>query len=128
MESERTTQVLKGKRCDRNRNRSKRRSIFCPINQSPLDSVSAEYPLYADKAEHFQQRRISRKRALSLMATRTTVMHEGECLEAFWCPLCQQRNWFHVNKLNQSTYQLSLAPAPLWQQVSGVIHLGLMLK
>ena len=110
------------RRCDRNRNRSKRRAIFCPIDQSPLDSVSSKYPLHADKAEHLQQRGISRKRALSLMATHTTVQLDGEWLEAFWCPLCQQSNWFHVHRLTQSTYTLSLALGSLWQQVSGVIE------
>lgn len=87
-----------------------------------MDSVSPKYPLYADKAEHLQQRGLSRKRALSLMAAQTTVPLEGEWLEAFWCPLCQQRNWFHVHRLNPSTYNLSFAPGVLWQQVSGVIH------
>ena len=110
------------RRCDRHRNRSQRRPIRCPIDQSLLDSVSPKYPLYADKAEQLQQRGLSRKRALSLMAAKTTVPLEGEWLEAFWCSHCQQRNWFHVQRLNPSTYNLSLAPGTLWQQVSGVIH------
>jgi len=110
------------RRCDRSRNRSKRRAIYCPIDQSHLDSVSPKYPLYADTAEHLQQRGLSRKRALSLMAAQTTVQLEGEWLEAFWCSACQQRNWFHVHRVKPSTYTLSLAPGTLWQQVSGVIH------
>jgi hypothetical protein len=123
MQSERTTERLKeNRRCDRNRNRSKRRAILCPLDQSPLDSVSPKYALYADKAEQLQQRGLSRKRAFSLMANQTTVRLDGEWLEAFWCPLCQQRNWFHVRKLNSSTYSLSFAPGSLWQQVSGVIY------
>ena len=128
MKSESVTEELKSKRrCDRNRNRSKRRTIFCPIDQSLMDSVSSKYSLYADKAEHLQQRGLSRRKALSLMANQTTVRLEGEWLEAFWCPLCQQRNWFHVHKLSQSSHSqsshsLSFAPGELWQQVSGVIY------
>jgi hypothetical protein len=87
------------KRCDRNRNRSKRRSIFCPIDQSPLDSVSPKYALYADKAEQLQQRGLSRKRSLSLMAVRSTVRLDGEWLEEFWCPLCEQRNWYSATRV-----------------------------
>ena len=133
MKSESVTEELKSKkRCDRNRNRSKRRTIFCPIDQSPMDSVSLKYSLYADKAEHLQQRGLSRRKALSLMANHTTVRLDGEWLEAFWCPLCQRRNWFHVHKLSQSSHSqsshsqsshsLSFAPGELWQQVSGVIY------
>ncbi|XGV98111.1 MAG: hypothetical protein ACAF41_04065 [Leptolyngbya sp. BL-A-14] len=110
------------RRCNRHRKRSKRRAIFCPLDQSPMDSVSPKYPLYADKSEHLQQRGLSRKRTLGLMAAQTTVQLEGEWLEAFWCPLCQQRNWFHVHRLNPSTYTVARAPEALWQQVSGVIQ------
>jgi hypothetical protein len=43
------------KRCDRNRKRSKRRAIYCPIHGCYLDSASRKYTIYADKVHHLQQ-------------------------------------------------------------------------
>ncbi|WP_316436946.1 hypothetical protein [Leptolyngbya sp. NK1-12] len=57
-----------------------------------------------------------------LVASRATVPLEGEWLEAFWCSECQQTRWYHVRKTSDRTYEVSLAPAELWQQATGVIH------
>ncbi|MBV5259701.1 hypothetical protein FLX56_14885 [Synechococcus moorigangaii CMS01] len=112
------------KRRDRNRKRSKRRSIFCPIHQCYLDSVSQKYPIYADRPDLLQNRGLSRRKALLLVATRTTVPLNGEWLEAFWCKCCQDTKWYHVRKRDRE-YQLSLASSELWQQATGVIsHQG----
>lgn len=108
------------RRCERNRKRSKRRSILCPIHHCHLDSVSQKYSLYADRPEQLQQRGINRKNALMLVATRTSVSLPGEWLEAFWCRCCQDTKWYHVHKSEQ-IYNLSLAPPELWQQATGVI-------
>ncbi|MBE9010419.1 hypothetical protein IQ250_09400 [Pseudanabaenaceae cyanobacterium LEGE 13415] len=110
------------KRCDRNRKRSKRRSIYCPKHGCYLDSVSQKFPLYADRAEQLQERGTSRRHALLLVASQTTVQLTGEWLEAFWCDECQTREWYHVQKLDHNRYEISPAPAELWQQASGVIH------
>lgn len=110
------------RRCDRNRKRSKRRSIYCPIHATYLDSVSPKYNLYADRAGQLQQRGISRKNALLLIATQTAVPLTGEWLEAFWCKHCQQTQWYHVKRVGDRAYELRLAPQELWQQVDGVIH------
>ena len=108
------------RRCDRNRKRSKRRAIYCPIHGCYLDSVSQKYRLYADRASQLQQRGIGRKNALILVANKTAVPLEGEWLEAFWCDQCQQTKWYHVRK-NDRTYEVSLAPQELWEQATGVI-------
>ncbi|AFY34238.1 hypothetical protein [Calothrix sp. PCC 7507] len=110
------------KRCDRNRNRSKRRNICCLVHGCYLDSMSQKYPLFADQPGQLQQRGMSRRRALMLVATQTTVPIEGEWLEAFWCDRCQQTKWYHVLKRNECTYALTAAPQELWQQVTGVIN------
>ncbi|MBU7587100.1 MAG: hypothetical protein KAF91_30345 [Nostoc sp. TH1S01] len=110
------------RRCDRNRKRSKRRAIYCPIHSCYLDSVSQKYPIFADQPGQLQQRGISRRNALMLVASQTAVLIEGEWLEAFWCDKCQQTKWYHVQKFGDRTYKLSLAPQELWQQVTGVIH------
>ncbi len=68
-----------------------------------------------------QQRGVSRRNALMLIATQTTVALNDEWLEAFWCEQCQSTEWFHVHKVGARDYQLSLAPSPLWQQVMGVV-------
>jgi len=58
---------------------------------------------------------------MMLLANQTTVPIEGEWLEAFWCDQCQETKWYHVHKCDERSYELSLAPGELWQQVSGVI-------
>ncbi len=109
------------KRCDKNRKRSKRRSIYCPVHSCHLDSVSQKHSLFTEQVIHLQQRGIARREALLLVASRTAVPLEGEWLEAFWCEECQTTTWYHVRKQEQ-VYTLSTAPAELWQQASGVIH------
>ncbi len=109
------------RRCDRNRKRTKRRAIYCPIHNCYLESRSPKYLLFADKAGQLQQRGMSRKNALMLVATQTTVSIQGEWLEAFWCDECQETKWYHVCKKSERDYELSLAPIELWQQVTGVI-------
>lgn len=112
------------KRHHRNRNRSKRRSIFCPTHGCYLDSVSQKHRLFADRAHQLQQRGISRKRSLLLVATQTTVSLDGEWLEAFWCPMCAAKLWYHVRKTGDRTYTIEPAPRELWQQVDGVIQVS----
>lgn len=109
------------RRCDRNRKRSRRRAIHCPIHHCLLHSVSPKYSLYADQAAQLQERGMGRRTATLLVASKTTVSLTGEWLEAFWCDHCQSRQWYHVHK-QDSAYNLSLAPAHLWQQAVGVIQ------
>ncbi|WP_225886926.1 hypothetical protein [Nodosilinea nodulosa] len=105
----------------RNRNRSKRRTILCPVHHVYLDSVSQKYPLYASKPEHLQVRGFGRKRALTLVAGLGTVSIAGEWLEAFWCSHCQTTCWYHVHKIKANQYTLSVVPDDLWWQATGVI-------
>jgi hypothetical protein len=109
------------RRCDRNRKRSQRRAIHCPIHGCYMDSVSQKHSLYTEKAGQLQQRGIPRREALMLVAAKTAVPLEGEWLEAFWCDDCQQTQWYHVRK-SHLTYVVSLASQELWQQATGVIH------
>jgi hypothetical protein len=109
------------RRCDRNRKRSKRRAIYCPIHGSYLDSMSQKYQMFADRAGQLEQRGMSRRSASMLVTNQTTVPIDGEWLEAFWCPECQQTKWYHVCKSSEGTYKLSTAPRELWQQVAGVV-------
>jgi hypothetical protein len=108
------------RRCDRNRNRSKRRAIYCPVHNCYMDSMSQKYSLFAERPGQLQERGIRRKEALMLIAAKTAVPLEGEWLEAFWCEDCQETKWYHVRK-HESVYHLSLAPTELWQQATGVI-------
>jgi hypothetical protein len=110
------------KRCDRNRKRSKRRAIYCPIHHCYLDSVSQKYPLFTDRAGQLQQRGMNRRDALLLIADRTAVPLQGEWLEAFWCNRCQKTKWYHVCKKGDCAYTVSTASKELWCQVSGIIH------
>jgi hypothetical protein len=115
-------QDLQMNRSQRNRKRSKRRAIFCPIHSCYMDSLSRKYSLYAETAEQLQKRGVARRTALLLMSTQTTVPLTGEWLEAFWCPDCQQTDWYHVKRSEDGSYEVIPAPTELWQQVQGVIH------
>ncbi|MGF1523661.1 MAG: hypothetical protein ACFBSF_15195 [Leptolyngbyaceae cyanobacterium] len=110
------------RRCDRNRKRSKRRAIYCPIHECYLDSVSRKYPLFADRAGQLQQRGVNRKKALLVISSYNTVPLTGEWLEAFWCDDCQETTWYHVQKTGDRAYAIRPAPEELWQQVYGVIQ------
>lgn len=112
------------KRCNRNRNRSKKRPIYCPIHGCYLNSVSQKYPLFADRAGQLQQRGMSRRSAMMLVQTKTTVSLQGEWLEAFWCEDCQETKWYYVKKIEEGKYMVSVAPTGLWQQVDGVVYPG----
>ena len=105
----------------RNRKRSKRRAIYCPIHGCYIDSVSQKHRLYADKAEHLRDRGMSKRASLRVMASYTTVALEREWLEAFWCEECQQNEWYWIAQSEDKTYGLSRIPEDLWQQAQGVI-------
>ena len=109
------------KRCDRNRKRSKRRAIYCPIHGCYLDSASRKYAIYADKVQHLQQHGVGKHTALMMMANQDTVVLDGEWLEAFWCEQCQETNWYCVRKCDR-TYQISVPAYELWQRAIGVIN------
>jgi hypothetical protein len=108
------------RRCDRNRKRSKRRSIYCPIHQCYLDSVSQKYPLFADRPGQLQERGVNKREALILISSQTTIPLKNEWLEAFWCKDCQQKKWYHVRKSSTNIYEVAVASPQLWQQAMGV--------
>jgi hypothetical protein len=112
----------KANQSKRNRKRSKRRAIVCPIHGGYMDSVSQKHSMYADTAGQLCERGVSRRSALLLMATHTTVALTGEWLEAFWCEACQQATWYHVKRLESALYEIRPASAELWHQAQGVIH------
>lgn len=111
------------RRCDRNRKRSKRRSIYCPKHNCYLDSVSQKYSLFADDPHHLRERGYGRQSASLVVATYGTVPLPGEWLEAFWCDQCEETTWYHV-KVQENDRSFSISPAPdnLWQQVTGVVN------
>ncbi|MEC4819327.1 MAG: hypothetical protein SAK29_39565 [Scytonema sp. PMC 1069.18] len=117
-------------KCVKNRKRSKRRAIACPVHGCYLDSASPKKYLFADRPGQLQARGMSRKTASMLIAERTTVSLTQEWLEAFWCRECEQTQWYHVRKFEPTgkgvkescRYEVRLAPQELWKQVSGVIH------
>ena len=105
----------------KNKSRSKRRGIYCPIHGCHLDSVSRKYQLFADRSEQLQSRGMRLNTAQMVINAHRTVSLQGEWLEAFWCDQCQSKNWYHVRKTDR-VYELSLAPDEMWQRVGGVIH------
>ncbi len=110
------------RRCDRNRKRSKRRAIYCPIHTCYLDSVSQKYPLFANHPGQLQQRGVRRREALMLITSQTAVTLKSEWLEAFWCKDCQQKKWYHIHKSSTTTYEVAVASPELWQQAMRVAY------
>ncbi len=117
------------RRCDRNRKRSKRRAIYCPIHGCYLDSVSQKYPVFADQPEQLQERGVGRRQAALAIADKTTIPLSGDWIEAFWCEHCQKTEWYRVRRgtgqlssHQSATYEVSLVPSDLWQRVTGVIN------
>jgi hypothetical protein len=108
----------------RNRNRSKRRAIYCPRHGCYIDSVSQKHRLYADKAEQLRSRGMGRRASVRVMASFTTVPLSGEWLESFWCEECHQNEWYWVTQSEDKMYALSKIPENLWQQAQGVILAG----
>ncbi len=82
-------------RSERNRKRSKRRAIYCPIHGCYLDSVSQKSSLPANFVAYSQQQRMK-------------VPTESEWLEAFWCDQCLGVTWYHVKKCG-SAYLVTYA-------------------
>nr|WP_041549813.1 hypothetical protein [Chamaesiphon minutus] len=109
-------------KCIKNRSRSKRRSIYCPVHGCYLDSMSKKYYLFADRPEQLEARGIAHLTAQTLIGFHTTISITGEWLEAFWCDRCQSTQWYYVCKTGDRTYEISLAPDELWQRVTGVVH------
>ncbi len=109
-------------KCVKNRSRSKRRSIYCPIHNCYLDSVSKKYYLFADRPEQLEARGMDGLSARTSIDFHTTISITGEWLESFWCDCCQATKWYYVCKTGDRTYELSLAPDTLWQRVTGVVH------
>ena len=93
----------------RNRQRSKRRAIYCPIHNCYLHSVSQKYLLSADCPEHLQQSGVGKSSAQMLISAQGSLKLNGEWLEKFWCSSCQESNWYHIRKYDR-TYQCNVAP------------------
>ena len=110
----------------RNRSRSQRRAIFCPIHGCYIDSVSQKYSLFADHVQQLQDRGISKRHASLLLSDRTTISLTGEWVESFWCDHCQKTEWYHVKRStvlgkSQSQYDVLPVSPEVWQHMSGVM-------
>lgn len=110
----------------RNRSRSQRRAIFCPIHGCYIDSVSQKYSLFADHVQQLQDRGISKRHASLLLSDSTTVSLTGEWVESFWCDDCQKTEWYHVKRStvlgkSQSQYDVLPVSPEVWQHMSGVM-------
>ncbi|MDR9405530.1 MAG: hypothetical protein RI580_19085, partial [Halothece sp. Uz-M2-17] len=107
-----------GRRCDRNRKRSKRRAIYCPQHGCYLDSVSQKYPIYADRPEQLREQGMTKKTATLVLSTRTAVRTD-QWVEAFWCRQCEETQWYQVRKTMERTYEVSLVSRELWERMEG---------
>jgi hypothetical protein len=111
----------------RNRSRSKRRPIFCPVHGCYLDSVSAKHPMFAHQVEHLREAGFGRNISLLLLQEYSTVSLTGHWLEKFWCEDCNQTEWYrveryHVDNQGAAKYHIAVAERHLWERVSGVHH------
>lgn len=108
-----------GRRCDRNRKRSKRRAIYCPSHSCYLDSVSQKYSIYSNQASQLQQQGFGKQATRRILVSQSEVVLRNHWLEAFWCEECQDVKWYYIHKTDQG-YQVSIPPTELWQRAMGV--------
>lgn len=88
-----------------------------------MDSVSPKFSLFADAAGQLQMRGMGGKTSRLVMATyQPAVPLPGEWIEAFWCPECQRKDWYHVWKTGDRHYEVKLAPRDLWMNATGVVN------
>jgi hypothetical protein len=111
----------------RNRNRPKRRAIFCPMHGCYLDSVSPKHPLFAHQIEHLRSAGMSRVTASLLIEQYTALPLPGQWLEQFWCEDCNRTEWYRVHRyceegMTTARYHIVLAERELWERVTGVHH------
>jgi hypothetical protein len=113
-------------RAKRNRNRSKRRQILCPMHGCHMDSVSSKHSIFGDRVEHLQEAGFNRHLAAMLMSEHTTISIPGEWLEKFWCIECDLAQWYRVKRHHRpdgggaAIYYVEIAAPELWQRVAGV--------
>lgn len=108
-----------GRRCDRNRKRSKRRAIYCPIHNCYLDSVSQKFSIYSNQTSHLKQHGMGKQAARRILEKHSEVVLQNHWLEAFWCEECQDVQWYYIYK-NDCDYKVSIPPNDLWERVVGV--------
>lgn len=101
----------------RNRKRSKRRAIFCPIHACYLESRSPKYKLLVDQEKELAA-------VKSTVATHGEVPRLEEWLEAFWCSECQERRWYCIKESSPRSYEVEFASQELSQQL--LKYLGLV--
>jgi hypothetical protein len=109
----------------RNRSRSKRRPIFCPMHDCYLESVSPKHMMFAHQVEHLRAAGFGRNISMLLMHEYSTVSLTGHWLEKFWCEDCGQAEWYRVERYlvdgkGMAKYHVALAERELWERVSGV--------
>lgn len=109
--------IRKQKCSTRNRKRSKRRAIFCPIHLGYLESRSPKYkvPACQEKDDDAVQIDGAADEAAPFLC---------EWVESFWCPECQVKSWYHVKESLPRCYEVVLASADLCQQVFNAASSG----
>ena len=110
-------------RPSRNRRRSKRRQLHCPIHpDQKIVSVSAKHFLYLTDVGQLVLKGFSRRRADELLAAYNQVLPlTDEWLECFWCEVCGSSSWWHVRRHDRLDHSLSPVCRDLWLQASRVI-------
>jgi hypothetical protein len=109
----------------RQRKRSKRRQIFCPIHGCYLESVSPKHIIYAHTAQQLREAGVDKLSASLLIREYSAIALTGDWLENFWCDECQSTHWYRVksHKVGSSArYQLYPVYRELWERVVGVHH------
>lgn len=112
----------KQKRSTRNRNRSKRRAILCPVHTCHLESHSPKYKLAANQVNQLTVQVAVNPGAVGDHADEELPKGglQGEWIERFWCPECKRQCWYHIKEVSPRCYKVELASGDLCQQVSEI--------
>lgn len=96
------------KRSGRNRKRSKRRSIFCPTHSCYLESESPKYRLSDLEAQNNHDKERLAEFLLSLSETQNSENIQATWVEAFWCPQCEKKRWYHITETGLRCYDVAV--------------------
>ncbi|MGB3292872.1 MAG: hypothetical protein WBB01_07800 [Phormidesmis sp.] len=108
----------KQKRAARNRKRSKRRAILCPVHTCHLESRSPKYKLSVEQIRQLTAQATIDTGTEADNQKQLREVLQAEWIETFWCAECQQQGWYHIREVSPRCYKVELASAELCQLVS----------
>jgi len=105
----------------RQRQRSRRRELFCPAHpEQRIEGNGQKFFLHLLTPEQLRQRGMAHKTAQLVIQAYPVLVLSDEWLEELFCPKCGSCRWCHITKHDRVQHTVRWAPRELWQQVAHV--------